>query len=376
MKTILIVQRQVTHYRKLLFSYLAQQNDYRIEVAAVGDPNASDEMTHYFPAKERVIRFGAKRYRLQRAPELVKFIQRSYTKYDYIILEGATNIVNNIPICSFLKKRGKPYIVWDAGRRKNARMNGPRRMAQGVLEYVWKNAAAIMAYSSLAKAYFTGIGIPEKKVFVCHNTLYVGDFDRQIRAITDAQVQQVREQYVPKGGKLVLYVGAVEPRKRVEDLIDAFRLVRKTIPDAALLVIGGGEQLEQLRAATENDDIFLPGPIVEGVIGYFLAADLFALPSEGGLSLNQAMICGKPVIASSADGTELDLIRDGENGFLFAEGNVSALADKIVEVLSDDARCTQMGAASRSVIDNSINEKVFYQSLQCCLNSVAKNGGY
>ncbi len=370
MKKILIVQRNLTHYRKLLLEYVSGNNEYDVYVLCFGNENKTIGHIITVSAKSLV---NYKKSKIMYSKDMVNYIKDNYQSYDYIILEGATNIANNIPICRFLKKVKKPYIVWDAGRRKNSKMTLARKCAQALLEFVWKNAAAIIAYSTLAKKYFTDIGISPDKIFVCQNTLNVGSFDRQLGRLTEGDISEIKEKYAPNGEKIVLYVGAVEQRKRIKDLIDAFETV-KASQNAVLIIIGGGAQFEELKSYTaDKDGIYMTGSIIDGVIKYFAAADVFALPSEGGLSLNQAMICGKPLIASSADGTELDLIEDGKNGYLFEETNVGELAEKITAVLSDEELCKKMGEHSRRIIDERVNEKCFYANLKKCLNSVDSN---
>lgn len=368
MKRVLVIQRSLTHYRKLLLNYIQMQGEYEIDIVSIAQKVSHDNNCYTFTAKE-IVRY--KNYHIQYSKGMIDFIKNRYKDYDYIILEGATNIINNMSICRFLKRNHFPYIVWDAGRRKNSKMSLLRRLMQTKLEYVWKNAAAIIAYSTYAKKYFEEIGISKNKIFVCQNTLYVKAFDNQIEEIAPIEIDVIRKQYAPEKRKLVLYVGAVEQRKRIKDLIDAIKIINEKTSIANLVVVGGGEQLEELKEYVANrKDVYLLGPIIEGVIKYFMAADVFVLPSEGGLSLNQAMICGKPIIASSADGTELDLIEDGKNGFLFEEKDIYGLIQKINAVLENEKMCEEMGRKSREIIETRVNEVCFYQNFKCCLGSV------
>jgi glycosyltransferase involved in cell wall biosynthesis len=73
---------------------------------------------------------------------------------------------------------------------------------------------------------------------------------------------------------------------------------------------------------------------VEGVIG---AGDVFLLPSSEesfGLAALEAMACGVPVVASNAGGIP-ELVVDGEGGFTFPVGDTSAMAERVVALLSD-----------------------------------------
>ena len=372
MKRILIIQRTLTHYRKKLFDYIESRGEFFIDVVYIGQEDRVSGRNRTFKGR-KILKY--KNYEIKYSKFLIEYIKHNYKFYDFIILEGTTNFVNNIPICSFLMRRSYPYIIWDAGRRKNAKMTLPRKLIQKSLEFIWNNASAIMAYSTLAKQYFIKIGIMKERVFICQNTLCVKEFDRQIKEISENEVIDIRRRFVPEMGKIVLYVGAIEPRKRIQDLIDAFEIAKNKYKGICLVIIGGGSQLEQIKKYIKyKDKIFILGQIIDEVILYFLACDLFVLPSEGGLSLNQAMICRKPVIASSADGTEADLIIDGKNGFLFHERDIQELANKIVEVLNNEDKCSEMGIYSREIIDSYANEEKFYDNLKKCLSFVEKRG--
>lgn len=370
---VLVVQRRLAHYRKLLLSRLGEMCGIQFDVfASDGKPETSRFVNlRVFPGRKRTFELTGRRVELIHSKDLVSEVAESYDDYDAIILEGATNLFVDLSIRKVLRGK-KPYIVWDAGRRRGAEMTPLRKLAQAPLMKVWGDSAAIMAYSTLAKDYFVGQGIDQEKVFVCQNTLSVADFDKEIASIDMCLIDAIRKQFAPDG-PLILYVGAVEPRKKLEDLVHAFVQVRETNPKANLLVIGGGDDLERVKSVAFDfgcKGIHFTGPIIDGVIAYFLACDLFVLPSEGGLALNQAMICSKPIIASSADGTELDLIDPGENGFLFDEGNVDQLSMRIRDAIAEPDRLVAMGKKSREIIDERANETLFAQNLIRCINYV------
>jgi glycosyltransferase involved in cell wall biosynthesis len=75
----------------------------------------------------------------------------------------------------------------------------------------------------------------------------------------------------------------------------------------------------------------------------------------GGLSINDAMAYGLPVICSVCDGTECDLVTHHGNGLFFRENNVADLSEKIALLLRDPALSKRMGEASLRVIEERIN---------------------
>ena len=84
--------------------------------------------------------------------------------------------------------------------------------------------------------------------------------------------------------------------------------------------------------------------------GVYRAADILVLPSEYepfGLVVNEAMLCGRPVIVSDRVGAKYDLVREGETGFVYPCGDIEALARILREVLPDRERLRKMGEAAR-----------------------------
>jgi glycosyltransferase involved in cell wall biosynthesis len=108
--------------------------------------------------------------------------------------------------------------------------------------------------------------------------------------------------------------------------------------------------LKQYVEKQNVPDVYFVGKVVEGVEAYFAAGDIFVMPGTGGLALNQAMALGLPVIATVADGTQHDLIVQGENGYIVPVDDVKALADSIEDVLASPARRNNMGQRSLEII--------------------------
>ena len=84
--------------------------------------------------------------------------------------------------------------------------------------------------------------------------------------------------------------------------------------------------------------------------GLYVASDLLVLPSDYepfGLVVNEAMLCGRPVVVSDRIGARYDLVREGETGSVFPCGDVEALANTLRSLLSDRSQLDRMGAAAK-----------------------------
>lgn len=143
----------------------------------------------------------------------------------------------------------------------------------------------------------------------------------------------------------LLFVGNDFERKGGRLLLDAFREVRRRIPEARLTLVGDRPQLE-------------PPPGVE-MLGrvddrqrlsqIYRNASAFALPSifePYGLVLLEAMAFGLPVVATRTCGIP-DIVRDGVDGLLVDRGDRQALTEALVTVLSDASRASTLGSAGR-----------------------------
>jgi glycosyltransferase involved in cell wall biosynthesis len=103
---------------------------------------------------------------------------------------------------------------------------------------------------------------------------------------------------------------------------------------------------------------------------------MFVMPWTGGLALQEAMLYGKPVAAAEADGSQKDLIRDGENGWRLPPGDEAALLRVLREALADPRQLEKMGEASRRIVrDTATMEKMvdgFLKAVRFALQEMEK----
>ena len=160
------------------------------------------------------------------------------------------------------------------------------------------------------------------------------------------------------GPPTVIVVGRLEREARhgkgQEELVRVWPAVVAAVPDARLLIVGGGSGLPRMAAAAANSPVaakirvvgFVPDDQMDDL---WRGAHVFAMPSRGegfGLVYVEAMRHGLPVIASVHDaGQELNI--DGETGFNVSLDGDDALTKRLIELLSDPDLCRKMGEAGR-----------------------------
>jgi glycosyltransferase involved in cell wall biosynthesis len=156
-----------------------------------------------------------------------------------------------------------------------------------------------------------------------------------------------------------IYVGRLLELKNLQRLLDAFAdAQRQTSTEWGLVFLGEGPEKESLQARADalgtTGVRFLPGVPWYEVPATFALGDALVLPSyteTWGLVVNEAMVCGLPVLVSDHCGCVPDLVRNGENGFTFDPFDVPALRGCLLALMNaDDAERRRMGEASRRLV--------------------------
>ena len=139
-------------------------------------------------------------------------------------------------------------------------------------------------------------------------------------------------------------------------LLDAFEQIANHQP-ATLFVVGDGPARARYQAICRERELtsvrFEGFRTQEELPRYYGIADVFVFPTHSdpwGLVLNEAMCSGLPVICSTAAGAAEDLMRPGQNGFVYEPGDVDALKRHMLTLLSDAEMRRRMGASSQEII--------------------------
>jgi glycosyltransferase involved in cell wall biosynthesis len=140
-------------------------------------------------------------------------------------------------------------------------------------------------------------------------------------------------------------------------LLDAF--VAAGLDTAAHLVFTGNGHLEnELKAAAAGrSNVHLMDFRNQSEMpAVYQMADIFVSPSKGpgetwGLAINESMAAGCAIIASDKCGGAIDLVENGENGFVFRSGNRDDLAARLRQVFDNRGQLAAMKQASLAIVD-------------------------
>jgi glycosyltransferase involved in cell wall biosynthesis len=246
-----------------------------------------------------------------------------------------------------------PHAV-SAGLAASSLAPGFRRIASRRVDFPlrgmlsrWKYGACrrVIAVSRAIAAQLEADGVPKDRIRV----VYEGVPDRA--AGGDGR-QTLETLGVPRDALVVGNVAALTGHKDHSTLLEAAALVRTRLPQVWFVIVGDGElrgELERRRRALGLDDRVVFAGFRDDLDRLIPAFSIFCLSShmEGlGTSLLDAMAFSRPVVATAAGGIP-EAVEDGVTGRLVPPRNPVALADALVEMLSDAGTLQAMGAEGR-----------------------------
>lgn len=294
---------------------------------------------------------------------IIDLINELRSEYDIIVggsWDSILEIFKSLLIYIIGKSKGKKIILWS--EEWNWGFSFKRKLISPIVKLFAIFADAILVPGSIHKRHFIEIGANPEKIFIMPNatTLKMGEspkFDKNI----------------------VLYVGRLIKRKGVDYLIKAFKKLKN--PDTLLVIVGYGENEEGLKKLAQGShNIIFTGKIPqEHLHRYYSKASIVVVPSvsdEMGdpwvFVLNEAMLHGKPVIATHAVGGAYDLIQDGVNGFMVPEKNTNKLYRAIKTILDDPQLQKRMGEASKRIIEEGFTYEKMVEGFKKAIEYVVK----
>lgn len=282
---------------------------------------------------------GAANFHL-RSARVNRLLAATRLRYDAIIQIGGTFAVS-----AALRPRAGYVLYCDANlafARRGAPFSGASTLHPAELEgvatrerRVYDAANRIWTMSrALARSFHDDFGQPTDKLV----TIYAG--------VNNPPTPSA----APRTAPMILFVGKDHARKGSAVLLEAFDIVRRSIPDAELHFVGG------VPPRSER-----PGVVAHGVLSratpagrasldrLFGTASVFCLPSRYepfGIAFAEAMLAGLPCIGTRQWAMP-EIIADGETGWLVEDGSVDELARVLIDALTHPERCIDMGAKGR-----------------------------
>ena len=380
---VIIFQGVLSHYRVGIFEtiYNSPKFDYSF---CVGMRQKNDFSLHLpeempFPVRYRPIwslRLCRKKSSLYFQPaEIAAVLGR---KYKVLILQADYHIVSYILASLLGRLCGKKIIYWGHGVSRRGPEKGLRWWLRKTVNRL---AHAVLLYGKREYNLYAERGVDMKRYFPVNNALDT----RPIQALIDAQTLEglgkfQREQGL-FGRRVLIYTGRLIKGKRMDLGLSAMPRILAKIPNATLLVVGEGPEMDNLKAQARQlnieDAVVFTGGVYDDAMltKYYLSSELAVSPGNIGLMINQAFMYGVPVLTHDnywGHGPEGIMLEPGKTGAFFKVNDADSLADNVIDLLSQPEKLTQMGENCRQLIATEYNERymaaMFDKAVEYALN--------
>lgn len=245
------------------------------------------------------------------------------------------------------------------------------------VKYVLNQADLIISLSQHCASETEFVGVSKKNVRVT----YWGVDTKHFRPELDGS--SVRRQYGLGDSPIVLFIGQVRLRKGPQVLIEAAPEIIQQHPNVKFLIVGPDygivNQLKGRSRELKISDavVFVGGKSHTELPAFYAACNIFVFPTCTpieclGLSMIQAMACGKTVVGSRVNGIP-EVIVDGETGFLVQPANPAELASKVSLLLHDENLRKNMEKAARRRVEEHFDQDKLVLDLEKLYLEVVHN---
>jgi glycosyltransferase involved in cell wall biosynthesis len=300
---------------------------------------------------------------------------------DYDVVVGSLSDIASFCIA---KIRRKPFILWSETWHFSERESLAFKLLNPVFKFLISHSDAILVPSQMLKEETMSLGAHENKIFIMPNASNIC-----VTASDYSKVEELRTKLGLKEKRGMIYVGRLVESKGVQYLIEAFAKLAAERDDIALICVGDGPMRERLQFLCKElhveERVHFTGRVDldiernKHLVPYYLWSDVCVVPSiflrgmpdPWVLVVNEAMGCGKAVIATTAVAAAHAMIRNGINGFIVPEKDSAALYDAIKAVLADSATAKVMGEASKKAIKAGFTYNDMVSGFQSSISSIS-----
>jgi len=201
-------------------------------------------------------------------------------------------------------------------------------------------------------------GVPPERIFHFPYAVW-NEFFFEESSKHKSNVKTIRESLgISPNDIVILFAARFIYRRHPEHAILAFEKL-KDIPNATLLMVGDGEMMDELKKMSKEKNLkkvrFVGFKNQRALVEMYTISDIFVRadePEEGdwGATVNEAMACGLPVVCTDTISSQADLVRRGENGFVYPLGDLDALAGFLRTMINDRKLLSSMKERSKEVI--------------------------
>ena len=227
-----------------------------------------------------------------------------------------------------------------------------------VLRWLFSRAGGFLLQGTMNGDFYAHYGADRRKFFLMPYAIDNERFRRASRLTVDERRRRRADLGIPEHRVVLLFSGKLIERKNPVHLLQAVERMRNR-SRVAVLFMGDGRERDALEAYARTrglEDVHFLGFVNQSEMpSRYVLADVLVLPSSRdnrGTVTNEAMACGLPVVISSMVGIygEGDIVRHGDNGFVYPVGDNDSLAAFLDRLVEDEPLRQRMGQRAWEII--------------------------
>jgi len=301
-------------------------------------------------------------------------IRKLFSMPKSVIVVHGWHYFTHLIILLLGKLRGHTICVrCDLPQKQEVLKNGWKQVVKRIgLKYlVFPRIDYFLYIGHQNRLFYKSFGVPDNRLLSCPYSVDNNRFRMESEKLKPSIPQIKKRMGIPASGKVILYAAKYIEKKRPIDLLKAF--IHLNDPGCWLVMVGEGklrEEMEKLIHQYQVKQVVLTGFKNQTEISeYYAISDLFIMCSSvgehWGLSVNEAMNFNLPLILSDLTGCSDDLVKEGDNGYVFKTGDVNQLAEKMKHILFENK--LSWNTSSEHIID----QYSFHASMKSLKNIVA-----
>lgn len=363
MKKVVLLQHRLLHYRTKLFEQLrvaCSAKAIQLELvhgqASPREAVKKDEGTLPWAhnVQNSFWEFGERDIVWQPYPSQLK-------DADLVLVMQESRILSNYPLLLSRLWSARKVAYW--GHGKNFQSDAPAGLREQWKNFLLRRVDWWFAYTGMTVDILQKAGYPANQITCLDNAIDTSSFKADLASWSVADVTAAKSQLgIAAGAAVGVFCGSLYPDKKLDLLVASADLIRQRMPGFAMVVIGDGPSMPQMReAAATRPWMHLLG-VRKGLEKalYYRMANVILNPGAVGLHVVDAFCSGTVMVTTVAarHGPEAAYLKNGENGML-CDDTADAYSQAVISALHDPVRLQRMKAnaladSERYTLDNMV----------------------
>lgn len=261
---------------------------------------------------------------------------------DLVIVEQANALLVNYLLQLLQYTCGMKLAFW--GHGKNFQASSADSLSERLKSFLCTKVWWWFAYTEETKRIVANRGFPPQKITVVQNSLDTEELTKLVGQITEEDRVQFRNR-LGLSANTAIFCGGLYKEKRLEFLIESACVIRSSVPDFCLIIVGSGPEKDcAIEAARKHPWIKYLGPLfgAEKVTAYS-ASKLTLIPGLVGLVILDSFALSVPLVTTNykLHSPEIAYLENGVNGIMTPD-SVPEFSSKVIELLTDTNALTTL----------------------------------